>query len=202
MTRLVFLAALIVLAAYFVYDPSVSHDAGILVHEAPLQKPNTTVPSFAHKEYLITPLASFDIKARVLSKKRYRMGREAELSPVDLALGWGAMSDESVLDYFSISQSNRWYFWRYKDLPIPRQEVIYSSANMHMVPANSDVARELKRIKEGHLVHLQGFLIEVTAEDGWRWRSSLTREDSGNHACELVWVERVEIGQTHHSVIE
>ena len=26
------------------------------------------------------------------------------------------------------------------------------------------------------------------AADGWRWRSSLTRDDSGGGACELVYV--------------
>jgi hypothetical protein len=31
------------------------------------------------------------------------------------------------------------------------------------------------------------------APDGWRWRSSLTREDTGAGACELVWVERIAV---------
>ena len=31
----------------------------------------------------------------------------------------------------------------------------------------------------------------MRAPDGWRWRSSLTREDTGAGACELVWVERI-----------
>jgi hypothetical protein len=35
--------------------------------------------------------------------------------------------------------------------------------------------------------------MEARAPDGWRWRSSLTREDVGNGACELVWVERIEV---------
>ena len=36
-------------------------------------------------------------------------------------------------------------------------------------------------------------LIEVRGADGWRWRSSLTREDTGAGACELVWVERIAV---------
>ena len=32
-------------------------------------------------------------------------------------------------------------------------------------------------------------LVEATSEDGWRWRSSLTREDTGARSCELVFVE-------------
>ena len=28
---------------------------------------------------------------------------------------------------------------------------------------------------------------KIDAADGWHWRSSLTREDDGNGACELVY---------------
>ena len=30
--------------------------------------------------------------------------------------------------------------------------------------------------------------IQVEADDGWRWRSSTTREDTGDGACEVVYV--------------
>jgi hypothetical protein len=35
--------------------------------------------------------------------------------------------------------------------------------------------------------------VEVSKADGWHWRSSTTREDSGMHACEVVWLEELEI---------
>ena len=103
------------------------------------------------------------------------------------------MSDESVLSYFSISQSSRWYRWYAKELPIPRAEVIRSSANMHMIPADRYVARQIKKVRRGSIVKFKGYLIEAQADDGWRWRSSLTREDSGNRACEVVFVQDFEI---------
>ncbi len=28
---------------------------------------------------------------------------------------------------------------------------------------------------------------------GWRWKSSLTRKDTGNGACELVWVKQMKV---------
>ena len=62
---------------------------------------------------------------------------------------------------------------------------------MHMVPASADVERALKSIVPGQQVTFSGYLIEARAADGWHWRSSLTREDTGAGACELVWVERI-----------
>lgn len=63
------------------------------------------------------------------------------------------------------------------------------TANMHMIPANDEIARQLKSIRAGNMVHLKGFLVEVTGKDGFRWKSSLTRTDTGGGACELILVE-------------
>lgn len=62
---------------------------------------------------------------------------------------------------------------------------------MHMIPANDEIKQILAKAKAGQMIKLQGQLVEVTREDGWRWRSSLTRTDSGDGACELVFVEAV-----------
>jgi hypothetical protein len=49
-------------------------------------------------------------------------------------------------------------------------------------------------VRAGDRVRIEGWLVEATAPDGWRWRSSLTREDTGNGACELVYVCAIEVG--------
>lgn len=148
---------------------------------------------FTHNGYHITPLEDFTIEARVLAAKDYTFGREAELAPVDLALGWGAMSDEAVLSKISISQSNRYYYWRADELPILRKEIELQSANMHMIPADSQVEATLKSVRPGQVVKITGYLIEVKADDGWRWKSSLTREDTGAGACELIFVKSLSV---------
>jgi len=130
----------------------------------------------------------------VLAKKNYHLGREADLSPTDLALGWGNMSDERILEQIKISQSGRFYFWRVDSFPIPRHEIETSSANMHLIPANESVKSTIKNIRPGDLVEMSGSLVNVTANKGdWHWSSSLTRNDTGNGACELVWVKSLRI---------
>ena len=51
----------------------------------------------------------------------------------------------------------------------------------------------LKRVREGDVVSIHGHLVQVMANDGWHWASSLSREDTGSGACELVLVESIEI---------
>jgi hypothetical protein len=95
-----------------------------------------------------------------------------------------------VLKRIDISQSGRFYFWRYEgDAPIPRREIEMSSANMHLIPATAAVEKTLKSVRVGQVVWLKGYLVEVKGDDGFRWLSSLTREDTGNGACEVIWVE-------------
>ncbi len=141
--------------------------------------------------YEITPLEKFNFEARVLRSEHYSMDRESQLAPVDLALGWGPMATQPVLDKVSITQSNRFYYWHVDEFPISRREIEVHSANMHMVPANADVERALNSVRPGQQVRFSGFLIEARGTDGWRWKSSLTREDTGAGACELVWVEKI-----------
>lgn len=158
--------------------------------DAPLQ---TDVPDGlalpAIDDAALVPLAGFSVDARVLGREDYRFGREADYSPTDLALGWGRMADQAVLARLSISQGGRWFRYRWQgDPPIPADEIRRSSANMHMVPASERVAAALARIEAGQRVRIDGWLIQIDGANGrWHWRSSLTREDSGDGACELVY---------------
>jgi hypothetical protein len=188
------LATLLALAYYeFEYDREITHPPGILVPSAPQQGPLAKPRFWQKDEYRITALAQFSLEARVLSKERYWFDREADLSPVDLALGWGPMSDQSVLDRLKISQSGRRYFWRGRPLPLPAEQIYAHSANMHLLPANEEVKNRLEQICRGDVVSLQGYLVAIQSGDGWRWRSSLSRTDRGDGSCEVVWVESLAI---------
>lgn len=137
----------------------------------------------------LTPLAGFSIDARVLSRRDYSSDREAELAPVDLALGWGRMRDDTVLAQLTITQSARWYRYRYGgEPPIPQAEIDRSAANMHMIPGSALIADALEEVEAGERVRIDGWLVEAQAPDGWRWRSSMARDDIGQGACEVVYV--------------
>jgi len=44
-------------------------------------------------------------------------------------------------------------------------------------------------LRSGALVHLSGELVQATGPQIGTWRSSLSRTDSGNGACELLYLE-------------
>ena len=146
-------------------------------------------PAFAHDDYRILPLARYRLTAVVLSRERYRNDPAAPLAPVDLALGWGPMSVAGVINALKISQSARWYEYSYPgEPPLEPRLIATHSANTHCLPATPDVRRRLLDVKRHDLVSMEGYLVEVTGPDGYRWRSSLSREDTGGGACEVMWI--------------
>ena len=169
------------------------HTPGAQVTQVPVQtRTETRVTRLG--SYELTHLARFGAQALVLSREDYRLDRGATLSPTDLALGWGPMSDPAVLRQLQISQGNRFYFWRYQNQPpVPVDHIVRSSANMHMIPANDSVAQRLRQVRPGQVIFFEGYLVRANAPDGWSWTSSLTREDTGAGACELVLVEDLQL---------
>ena len=189
--------AALALLAFFWDGPEPRLQPGILVPYEPEQT-NIQRPSpWPYKDAKITPLASFRVRARVLLTDHYWWGREASVSPVDLTLGWRLMSNQEILDGLSIYSMHRAYAWmpRNRDLPASAAEISAQSANMHMVPATPEIADRLRAVNRGGLVDLRGYLIEIAFPDGGIWRSSMTRTDTGNGACEVVWVEQLATAQ-------
>jgi hypothetical protein len=174
-------------------EPVRTYPPGVLVAVDPLQAQATQGQTWKKGDYTFTPLAEFDITARVLSKERYRFDREAELAPIDFALGWGPMSDQAVLDKITISQSGRWYHWQVREFPIPQSEIESHSGNMHMIPATDQIREKLFAARRGDIVHINGYLVRVDAPDGWRWVSSTSRTDTSGGSCEVVWVNEMRV---------
>jgi len=128
----------------------------------------------------------------VLGVEPYRFDAGAKLSPLDLAVGWGPMSDTAVLDHFEITQGGRFFAIYPDESAIDLRTALLGSANMHLIPANPAIRKRLEKVRPGNIVRLQGYLVDVYGPNGYTWRTSLTREDTGAGACELMYVERVE----------
>lgn len=170
---------------------AIEHPPGVLVDQEPQQTPSSDA-TFTIGEFAVTPRARFDIAARVLSVESYKLGADARLSPIDFAVGWGVMSDSAVLDHFRITQGAR-FFTIYPDAQaINLRTALRGAANMHLIPASDRVRDQLEAMRPGHVVHLQGSLVDISGPGGYTWNTSLTRDDSGAGACELFYVEAAE----------
>jgi len=172
---------------------AVQQPDGVLAADAPLQQPSRAAP-FEYAGLRLTPRAHYRLQGRLLSRAHYHWGRYAALVPVDYAIGWGAMSDNRVLDALDFSHGNRFFRVSWPGQPpVPEGELFASISNNHVIPATDRVRDSLARMRPGQVVELVGELVDVDAPDGWHLRTSLTRADNGDGACEVFFVTRAEV---------
>ena len=186
--------ALIAAAGWFYFHESPANWRGMPAAKDPDQTVAVLPPSFDHGDYRITPLACYHVTAVVLSRERYRNDQDAQLAPVDLSLGWGPMSIAGVINDLNISQSGRWYEYLYHgEPPLEPGLMATHSANTHCLPATPEVRSRLLSVKRHDLVSMDGYLVEVAGPNNEHWRSSLTRDDTGGGACEVMWITALQI---------
>lgn len=168
------------------------HPPGPIAVEAPVQRNIENGATFQRDRFTLKTRAKFSTTARLLRTERYRTDAGADISPIDVAIGWGPMSDSALLDQLKLSQSGRFLHWTSSKQPsVPWDEINRSAANMHVIPADSTVLKKLANARIGDLVEIEGELVDVTRNDGWRWNTSMTREDQGGGACEVIYVTSV-----------
>ncbi len=145
---------------------------------------------FLHKGHVVTPRAGYALDALVLSKEAYRADENADVSPVDLAVGWGPMATKEVLSQLRVRQNGRYFFWSSSSsLPVPREEIERSAANIHLIWRDKKVGDVVDALDAGDVVHLEGSLVDVTFKDGHEMKTSLARDDTGGGACEVFFVD-------------
>lgn len=190
-----FLLAVLLALAACSGQSEVDQPPGVLAPEEPQQTAASDSAPFQVGDFQLEPKADFSVTARVLSQAIYRFDRGSALSPVDLLVGWGRMSDSSVIGQLRFSQNARWGYWRWSDAapPIPSREIEVSTANMHLIPAQPWIEHQLRRLRPGQLVRLDGQLVNASASDGFRWSSSLSRTDTGAGSCELLYVRYLSV---------
>ena len=171
------------------------HPPGVRIEAAPAQSDLPPRTLCQVEGYDLTAVATYEVHARVLHTKHYWADRN-DLVPYDVALGWGPMSDQSILDRLEISQGNRFFFYRWHDEPpLPVDEIVTHAANNHLIAANPEVAAAVRRLRAGQFVHMRGYLVNVTGPKGFHWNTSTTRTDSGNGACEVFYVEAISVSE-------
>jgi len=187
------LVVLLFLVPYYHTHHHAKPAPGPLVREEPEITPLDGKTVWQVKGYSMTALASCRLHARVLHTERYYFDRESDLSPVDLAVGWRGMSDSRYLDQMDITQGGRWYFFEYKEPPLPNEVISAESKNIHILPATREIASQVKSVQTHQVVRLSGSLVKVTGPDGYIWTSSLSTGGSGDGSCWVFWVDRMDV---------
>lgn len=192
--KIIIFLLLITLIYLLNYSSEVILSPGIKVNEIPKQTDlENKKLKFLKNDSVVFPVKKMIVKAKILSKKSY----SSDILPYDLALGWKDMSNTDILDNMTITQSNRWYFGKSLDLPIPLKTIQVQSSNWHIIPANDNIENIISDMKKGEIIELRGYLANVLDENKRFFKSSLTRNDTKGGSCEVMYVEYANILETN-----
>jgi hypothetical protein len=184
----------------------------VLATEEPWQREVAHPQGYRIREYELAELAYFDATGLVLSTCAYpistvdKESHRSLLSPLDVALGWGEMSNPAVLSHFCYYQAKRFFniasYTSYTN-EAAKIHPYWHVANIHIIPATAAVTRALSSLHPNMMVRLVGSLVEVRqVRNGYKspiiWKSSLVRTDEGDGACELLYLKRLEWNQIPH----
>lgn len=186
---------IIIAGLFFLFrTKEIKQPHGILAPKIPIQTKLKKAETWQVDDYNFNAVLHFETTAKVLSVREYGSDDLSVFCPMDLALGWGKMADQQIVDQLDIKQQHRWYVWQTKKFPIPKKEIEISSSNVHIIPANENIEDILSDIIRGNIISISGKLVNVN-EIGkeWTWKSSTKRDDTGGGACEILWVEEVYI---------
>ncbi|MEL7834647.1 hypothetical protein [Fodinibius sp. Rm-B-1B1-1] len=180
---------------YYYWDTRpVEHGPGVVAPETPVQEATYNADTFAYKGFKITPKATINLEARVLSIKNYYFDKYADLIPTDVVVGWGPMSDERNLSSLLVRQSDRSFYWEMAAPPLEKQQMWQHASNMHLIGSTKAVRDKINDLREGHIIHIEGYLVNATSpKDGWTLKSSMRRDDIGKSSSELVWIKSLTI---------
>jgi hypothetical protein len=167
---------------WWLYERSVTRPAGVLVAAEPQQQDYDPAPEFAERGYRFVRRAHYDIAARVLRREIYRVDGGATLAPVDLAVGWGPLSDSPDPRSARVLADGALLLLE----AARRLDVSPGSRNPDRArradasdPATKDIDRRIRRLRPGQIAIIGGYLVDVRGPGGFQWNTSLTRTDTG-----------------------
>ncbi len=150
----------------------------------------------------ITYVAEYVINGRVVDVESYNGSSVGDkLSPRDVGLAWGILSTDESQDKIKwTSYGNRFLNWKVTDTEwlesIGGSNAIYTNhSNNHLIPSSDEVERNIKSIRKGDYVQIEGYLVDINWKNSsgskfW-WNTSTTRTDTGNGACEVIYVKNI-----------
>ncbi len=155
--------------------------------------------AYAGVQYHVAPEFAYDIVGMIVSYRHHdnnsRMHRLANdhLNMLDVCVVWGnntAGAQLRKLDFWNgIFTCNV----KTRDQAAWESFDMNQLSNNHLISDDDYVRDQVQDVKIGDQIHVRGYLASYGTEEGGTRGTSTTRTDTGNGACETIYVERFEI---------
>lgn len=178
------------------------------IQAEPAQTPTREAPFDAKLNdvvYHVEPEYSYDITGMIVSFRHHennsRMHRLANdhLNMLDVCVVWG--------DNATNAQLQKLNFWNgiFTCNVETRDQAAWDSFNMeqlsnnHLISDDPEIRDQVKKIKVGDQIRVQGYLAGYSSPGVSKRGTSTTRTDTGNGACETIYVEKFSVVESAFS---
>ena len=168
----------------------------------PIQEPTKERPFEAKYEgvnYQVEPQFEYELYGMVVSYRhhdgdsRMHMRSNDHLNMLDVCVIWG--------DNTANPHLNKIDFWngiftcnvKTRDQAAWEAFDMYQLSNNHLISDDEFIRDQVKDVQVGDQIRVRGFLASYGSENGGKRGTSTTRLDTGDGACETLFVERFDI---------
>jgi hypothetical protein len=170
--------------------------------QALLQRKPFTVAS-GGIQYTVSPLQAYELHGLVVSRHdtsvwwnpTHRSWWKDLLNVADLCVVWGDNLRSGIYRELAYTSGSFTCYVSSRDRQTWERFDQTALSNNHLLTADPAVAKLLRSVRPGDQVAVRGWLAEYGHDAGMAFRrgTSLRRDDTGNGACETIWVEEARV---------
>lgn len=163
---------------------------GILAEEAPKISKLISSDEINFNGHTYTTHKKIDARVRVVEKERYFFDSMSEFSSYDILVGWGQVSDQKNLDYINFNLSDRTFEYKNYRLPLDPDLINNQTLLWHLIPSSEEIKNSLFTLRNGHIIEISGYIVDVTTKTGLQWKSatSPSKSESFGNGHNIFWV--------------
>jgi len=156
--------------------------------------------------YIIRPLYSYDIYGMVVSYHHsasfddyYHEQWKDVINTKDICVIWGENIKSGIYQKMAFASGSWTCYTTFKSNVSRAEWSKYKNeclSNNHLIPANDGISKIIMTLRRGDQIHIKGYLVNYR-ESRWSGErtTSTSRTDTGNGACEVIWVQEAKILQ-------
>jgi hypothetical protein len=202
----IFLVAgiLLFIGSYFLKDryPDSSTMLPQLQNE-PAQTPVSMAPFNIRTKgvnYLVTPLYSYDLygmvvtyhKSNDLSDYSHEEMKDY-INIEDICVLWGSNLQGNYYNKVEFTSGNWTCFLETKDMETFQAFNLSAISNNHLLTGDPKLAKAIRGARRGDQIRITGYLVNYKNAMGASRNTSITRADTGQGACEVLYVTGFQI---------
>ena len=150
-------------------------------------------------EYLVEPEYAYDLHGLIVSYRHHkgdsRMHFQANdhLNMLDVCVVWGSNAANPLIHKLDFWNGIFTCVVQTKDQEAWESFDIYKLSNNHLISEDDYIRDQARGVKIGDQIRVRGYLASYSSKGGGKRGTSTTRLDTGDGACETLYVENFDI---------